>query len=65
MDRGRVLLTTERGHRGDLWIELGGCSWLRCGRIEAAKERILDRILVVVGATEMLVIGGSESPIEV
>ena len=49
MDGGRILLATERGHRGVLRIELGGCSWLRCGRIEAAKERILERILVVVG----------------
>ena len=49
MDGGRVLLATERGQRGVLWIELGGCSWLRCGRIEAAKERIPERILVVVG----------------
>jgi hypothetical protein len=43
------MLATERGHRADLLIELGGRSWLRCGRIEAAKERILERILVVVG----------------
>ena len=49
MEKGRILLATERGQRGDLWVELGGCSWLRCGRIEAAKERILKRILVVVG----------------
>jgi hypothetical protein len=49
LDRGRILLATECGHRGDLRIELGGCSWLRCGRIEAAKERILERILLVVG----------------
>ena len=49
MDEGRILLATERGHGGVLWIELGGCSWLRCGRIEAAKERILERILVMVG----------------
>ena len=46
---GRILLATERGHRGDLWIELGERSWLRCGRNAAAKERILERILVVVG----------------
>ena len=49
MDRGRVLLATECGHKGDLWVELGGCSWLRCGRIEAAKQRILEGILIVVG----------------
>jgi hypothetical protein len=49
LSRGRILLATERGQRGDLWVELEGCSWLRCGRIEAAKERILERILVVVG----------------
>jgi hypothetical protein len=30
-------------------MELGGRSWLRCGRIEAAKERILERILIMVG----------------
>jgi hypothetical protein len=42
-------MATERGHRGDLWIELGWRSRLRCGRIEAAKERILERILVMVG----------------
>jgi hypothetical protein len=49
LNGGRILLATERGHRGALSIELGGCSWLRCGRIEAAKERILERILIVVG----------------
>ena len=49
MDRVRILLATERGHWGSLRVELGGCSSLRCGRIEAAKERILERILVVVG----------------
>jgi hypothetical protein len=48
LSRGRILLATERGQRGDLWVELGGCSWLRCGRIEAAKERILEIILIVV-----------------
>jgi hypothetical protein len=65
LDRGRIVLATERGHWGGLSVELGECSWLRCGRIEAAKERILERILVVGGATEMLVIDGSESPTEV
>ena len=49
MDWGRILLATERGHKADPWIELGGRSWLRCGRIEAAKERIPERILVMVG----------------
>ena len=49
MDRGRIVLATERGHWGGLSVELGECLWLRCGRIEAAKERILERILVVVG----------------
>jgi len=49
LDRGRILPATECGHKGDLWVELGGCSWLRCGRIEAAKERILEGILIVVG----------------
>jgi hypothetical protein len=48
LDGGRILLATERGHRRVLRIELGGSSWLRCGRIEAAKERMLERILVVV-----------------
>ena len=43
------MLATERGYWGGLWVELGGCSWLRCGRNEAAKEGILERILVVVG----------------
>ena len=49
MDKGRILLATERGHWEGLRVELGGYSWPRCGRIEAAKERILERILVVLG----------------
>jgi len=48
LDRGRILPATECGHKGDLWVELGGCSLPRCGRIEAAKERTLERILIVV-----------------
>ena len=33
----------------DLRVELGRCSWWHCGRIAAAKERKLERILIMMG----------------
>jgi hypothetical protein len=49
----------------DLWVELGRCSWRHCGRNAAREREETEENTDPAGATEMLVISGSESSIEV